>query len=140
MPSPPASLREGCLARGIRTSWPHLVLIVIYLSYLGIGGWVFLAIEGGDEANFAREVKKYEMLKAQIDGVVRNLTEGREVTAAGNLTDVWDEYKSLVDSPYRQNLAYSSGVNWTFTASVLFCATSIATIGKKIPSFVKVRL
>ncbi|XP_038071291.1 TWiK family of potassium channels protein 18-like, partial [Patiria miniata] len=115
-------------ARGLRISWPHLVLLAAYLFYLGIGGWIFLAIEGGSQPDFSREVDRYEVLKAQIDGAVRNLTKGQRVTVA-NLTDIWEEYTALVEDPYLDDLTHLSRVDWTYTGSVLFCATSIATIG-----------
>ncbi|XP_022091667.1 TWiK family of potassium channels protein 7-like [Acanthaster planci] len=128
MPNKENQPKEGCLTRGLRTSWPHFVLLLVYLAYLGIGGGIFLALEGGSPSDFSREVAEYEALKAQISGAVRNVTEGREVTV-GNLTELWETYTALVNTPYLDKLTYLSRVDWTFTGSVLFCATSIATIG-----------
>mgnify|MGYP001793478260 CR=1 FL=1 len=87
--------------------------LVVYCGYLLVGAAIFQAIE---EENLLSKLKELDNLRAQIFWKY-------------NISQLTQEEEIAISSYYLESYAARYG-KWNFGNAVLFCMTSVTTIGK----------
>ncbi|XP_041468086.1 TWiK family of potassium channels protein 7-like [Lytechinus variegatus] len=126
----PVNGRTCC--RALQRVVPRLILVTAYIFYLLFGGLVFSMIEGPRyDQLVAEEEYDFEMAKELLIQAYGNDTSGID----GD--DVFDRLKRLVYAAEhgdgvmigQHNKTIVIGEEWNFGNAMLFCMTSISTIG-----------
>lgn len=116
---------------------PRLILILAYIFYLLFGGLVFSMIEGPRYNQLvAEEANNVKMAKELLIEAYENNTNGidmDEVLARLKTLVYAAEHPGEMESYHNKTVVL--GEEWTFGNAMLFCMTTISTIGKtSIPS------
>ncbi|XP_033632503.1 TWiK family of potassium channels protein 7-like [Asterias rubens] len=121
-----ASNRSTSLSGCLRASVPHLIIVSVYLVYLLGGGGVFLAIyraqEAPIQAALQTEEAKYEEAKVKI-------TEAIESYDVHGLSEKLELFMKLTEEQNSDYLKIEAGPELTYMRSVVYCLTTITTIG-----------
>ncbi|XP_022091670.1 TWiK family of potassium channels protein 7-like [Acanthaster planci] len=127
---------SGRLSRGLRAAAPHVVLVTVYLVFLLFGGGFFYLLEGklGVALDVSEEVEysEYEWMKTKIEMTLEHekLTE-KGTNATGNWSALWGAFNEFVEKRFGfdPKVGHKVQNELSFGRSVLFCATTMATIG-----------
>ena len=113
---------------------PRLILILAYIFYLLFGGLVFSMIEGPRYNQLvAEEENNVKVAKEMLIEAYGNNTNMDEVIARLQTLVHAIEHPGQMEGYHNKTVVL--GEEWTFGNAMLFCMTTISTIGKtSIPS------
>lgn len=116
----------------IKLSLPHVALVLFYFLYLFVGSLIFHAIESEPQKQSLKDVKEAEDKKIiEIKQFSMNYT-GSD-SDQGHLQELLDDLVEIVT--HRDWIAgrfdvYESPNPWGIPSAMLFCMTTITTIGE----------
>ncbi|PIK59687.1 putative TWiK family of potassium channels protein 7-like [Apostichopus japonicus] len=116
----------------LKLSVPHVALVIFYFSYLFAGSLLFHFLENTSEKKAVAQFdNREESLREEIKTLLMNCSEAAPEQAT-LLDTLLQELVDTVTHPDWEGGRYDvmeSGNEWSISSSLLFCFTTITTIG-----------